>query len=354
MCGRPLDCLRASSGHKPRDHGRRCYPATMAIRSHGCWLGVALAASSMFASGVASADGAAAQVLWDEARAHIKDGDYASACPKFAESHRLDPQLGTLMNLANCYAEVGKVASAWAKFVEASEMATARKDKRAKEASRRASELEPKLVRMELVVAESVEGMVIRRDDELIAEALWGSAVPVDPGVVTIEVKALGYQSWAQEVDLTAEGETIRVEIPPLETLPDEVVDETPGAVGSGDDGPGTALLVSGIVVTSLGAVGLGVGAAFMVIAKGKDDDSLGFCQPDDPALCSQEGVDLRDDALSAQTIGVVGLVTGGVLTATGVALIAASYLGDDDPKDVAVVPWITPDGVGFLGSVAF
>jgi hypothetical protein len=46
-----------------------------------------------------------ASALFTEARTLIKTGDYVSACPKLAESMRLDPARGTLMNLADCEAK---------------------------------------------------------------------------------------------------------------------------------------------------------------------------------------------------------------------------------------------------------
>lgn len=300
-------------------------------------------------------DGAAAQILWEEGRDHAREGDFESACPKFAESQRLDPQLGTLMNLADCYSRIGKVASSWAKFVEAAEMAKARKDDREEEARTRAEELEPKLVRFEVVVAEPVPGMTVYRGDEEVAEAMWGTAVPVDPGTFTVIAEADGYLVHEQEVDLTEEGGTVRVEIPPLEPAPDgEGAGSDRDGDGGGGDAMSTGLLVSGVVAASLGAIGIGVGGAFLVIAKGKDDDSLAFCEPDDPTLCSQQGVDLRDEARTSQTIGIAGLVTGSVLGVTGAALIVSAYLTEEDGGDVAVVPWASPAGAGLLTTVRF
>jgi hypothetical protein len=43
--------------------------------------------------------------LFDEAERLVASGKYADACPKYAESNRLDPQLGVLMYLADCYEE---------------------------------------------------------------------------------------------------------------------------------------------------------------------------------------------------------------------------------------------------------
>jgi hypothetical protein len=318
---------------------------------------VPLLAAGLCVGGPARADdGAAAQVLWEEGRDFARAGDFESACPKFAESHRLDPQLGTLLNLADCYARIGKVASAWARFVEAEEMAKSRKDRREAEAKRRADELEPKLIRFELVVPDPAPDMTIRRDDEEVAEALWGTEVPVDPGSYTLVAEAPGYLPWEKEVELTEEGATIQLEVPALEPAPEDTVEDEPVVAPSGGDGGlSTGLLVSGIVSGGLGVAGLGLGTAFLVIAKGKDDDSLAFCDPNDPTLCSQEGVDLRDEAVTSQTIGIAGLVTGGVLAVTGVALIvSAFYVGDDEADDVAVAPWAGPEGAGLVGRMRF
>src|SRR3954467_7016553 len=62
------------------------------------------------------ADKAAAQSLFDQGRSLMTKGQYAQACPKLAESQRLDPGLGTQFNLADCYEHLGQTASAWAGF----------------------------------------------------------------------------------------------------------------------------------------------------------------------------------------------------------------------------------------------
>jgi hypothetical protein len=71
------------------------------------------------ASAQTSSDKAAAQALFDAGKRLLSERKYAEACPKLAESQRLDPAPGTLMNLADCYEKAGLTASAWATWLEA-------------------------------------------------------------------------------------------------------------------------------------------------------------------------------------------------------------------------------------------
>ena len=85
-------------------------------------------ASSLAAARPALAQGegeraAAAQALFDEAMRLMKADQNAAACPKLEESQRLDPGMGTEFRLAECYEKVGKLASAWAKFVSVADSA---------------------------------------------------------------------------------------------------------------------------------------------------------------------------------------------------------------------------------------
>ena len=71
-----------------------------------------------------SADKVMATQLYDDAEKEMGRSNYAVACLKYGESQRLDPQLGTLLHLADCWERAGKTASAWATFKDAIEIAS--------------------------------------------------------------------------------------------------------------------------------------------------------------------------------------------------------------------------------------
>src|SRR5262245_59132112 len=94
-----------------------------------------------------SRDAATAEALFRQGRAAMESKNFQEACPKFAESQKLDPAAGTLMNLATCEEKLGKLASAWQHWKEALD-ALPQKDDRVTFAKGRVDELEKKLPRL--------------------------------------------------------------------------------------------------------------------------------------------------------------------------------------------------------------
>lgn len=98
----------------------------MPLRSSALTLLAAIAACAWSAPVQAQTSNAAlAESLFREGKRLSGERKFADACPKFAESYKLDPGLGTLLNLAICHESEGKPATAWAEFSETSSRANA-------------------------------------------------------------------------------------------------------------------------------------------------------------------------------------------------------------------------------------
>ena len=143
---------------------------------------------------------------------------YAEACPRFAESQRLDPGGGTQMNLALCHEKEGKTATAWAEFNTALSQAIkdGRKD-RLTLARERIAALEAILPRLTVTVApgEEVAGLDVKLDGVSVGKLVLGSPAAVDPGTHRVDASAPGRQAWSVLVPITA-GETKQIQVPQL------------------------------------------------------------------------------------------------------------------------------------------
>src|SRR5687768_12225900 len=109
---------------------------------------------------------AAAEALFESGVQLMKSGRFAEACPKLETSQRVDPAVGTLLYLAECYERTGRTASAWATFREAESLARgANQADRARTAGSRAQKLEAELAYLTVSVAPEarVEGLLVKR-----------------------------------------------------------------------------------------------------------------------------------------------------------------------------------------------
>jgi serine/threonine-protein kinase len=330
----------------------------------------ALSAPTVAHADPTAAQRAEAQALFDDARKLMTEKRFAEACPKLDASQRIDPGLGTLLNLAECQAQTGKTASAWANFLEAAYQAKAAGQTNRENAARaKATKLEPRLSRVKIIASEP-GAIELSRDGVALAPSLVGTAVPVDPGEHVIRATAPGKKPWETRITVKDDGQPLTVSVPRLD--PEEVAPPPPPVVAlpvappppprvvlppvpvtpppPAPAPPSTGRRVGGIVLMVAGAGGLGVGAAFAVLAKNKNAESLTHC-PNKPTLCDQAGVDLRNTALRDGNIATVGFVVGGVVAAGGLGLVLSSLPGKSPASGASatVTAEIEPSGGGWL-----
>ena len=166
-------------------------------------------------SALAHADPAAEKVFQD-GKALLAQGQIAEACEAFRRSQALESRVGTLLNLGDCEEQRGRVATAWAAFVDARALATRSNDGRAAVADQRAAALAPKLPYLHLEAAVlPPEGFVVRRNGTPIAAAELGLEVPLDPGHYELEASAPGFMPWKQSLELVL-GQHAALVIPAL------------------------------------------------------------------------------------------------------------------------------------------
>jgi hypothetical protein len=297
------------------------------------WSVVLLLAPSARAQAPAT-DKVAAEALFEDGRRLVAAGSFAEACPKFADSERLDPSPGTLLNLASCYEKLGRSATAWAAYREAASAASAAgRTEYVATAQRHAEALAPTLARLTVTVAQPVEGMQITRDGVRVERAEWGVPIPIDPGAHNMEATAPGHKSWASAVDVPKDGLQVALAVPALEALPGQppppiVAPVVPPpqppaapAVPERAEGGGNGQRILGIIVAGVGVVGLGVGGAFALSAKSQYNTSLGNCEPSNPNACNGTGVSQRNDARSAGNIASVAVSVGAAALAGGAVI---------------------------------
>lgn len=321
---------------------------------------VSIAAASSTARAAGPND-AAAEALFVEAKKLAAQGKYAEACPKFAESNRLDRGAGTLIHLGDCYEKNKQTASAWATYKEAASAAQAlgRKDWE-KLATQRANALEPKLARLTIVVDKGNGAIEVSRDGTSVSQASFGVPIPVDVGQHTVEATAAGHKPFTTTATVAKDGESVEVKVPKLETEavaapePAPKPAETAAVTTPNPSDGGGGQRTIGFVVGGIGVAGLAAGAITGLMAMGKSSDAKAICATDGPCA-SREAVDASESAKTLGLVSTIGFIAGGVALAAGAALVfTAPKEGDTVAKTagarrptVRLAPSAAPTGGG-------
>jgi hypothetical protein len=299
---------------------------------------------------------ALAQSLFDEARKLLAAGRVEEACPKFAESQRLGPAPGTMLNLAVCYEREGKLATAWEEFLQT--QAQARNDHRKdreKIASDHLSALEPRLPKLTVTVptASLTNGLEVVVDTVPLGSASWDVAAPINPGEHIVTASAPGKKGFSLSFHI---GEAERREIAVPVLLDDAVlpaasasssaatrpVSEVPPA----PENSSNSLRTAGFALGGLGIVGLGVGIAFGLRARSQWNDSQASCPN---AACDADGSQLSHDAAKSARFANVGFGLGILGLGVGTALILTSPTSS--PNSPSLRASLSPGGAGSISA---
>jgi hypothetical protein len=249
-----------------------------------------------------------AEALFREGRRLLAQGQVEAACPQFAESQRLEPAGGTLLNLALCHERIGRLATAWAEYREALRVAQREaQPEREQIARERSAALAPQLPFLTIVLAAGAAepGLAVELDGVALPAPALGVATPVDPGPHRVVARRPGRAPYRVETRVAA-AQRARVVVPRL----------GPAAPRPADAGRSRRL--AGLITGGAGLAALAVGSAFGVRAIARGRDAASHCPGD---VCDPQGVRLNDQA---RTSALVADVTLGVGLA---AVVAGAYL---------------------------
>jgi hypothetical protein len=277
----------------------------------------------------------AAEGLFDDAVKRMAGRDYDRACPELEEVVRLQPgKVGALLELARCWEESGRLASASRRYHEAA-AAAAPSDARGPKARASAAALASRAPALMLVVAagnRATPGFAVQLDGRELAAADWDVRLPLDPGKHVLAATAPGKQRWTQDIDASRDPTPVRLEIPALadqREIPVTVADgpralPPPSPARPVHRLPPAWAWVSGVAgLAALGAAtGLGVdGLAAQSKLDGLCHGNLSACAG--PGTGTIDPLNARKDrdlalfiglgaaGLAAVTAGIVGLVRG-------------------------------------------
>jgi len=303
-------------------------------------------------------DPAAAEALFEAGRQAATRGDWATACPKFAESERLDPAPGTLLNLADCEEHLGHLAAAWDAWHEAlSSLAPG--DDRVGPVRKRAAALDARIPRLTVrLAADAPPGASVHRDSLELGAASLGVPLPVDPGPHVVRVDAPGREPASTSVTL-AEGESrvldvsagaaIATEPTAAQLAPPAPAPPLPAAEAPPPAPAHPVLRTTGFVLGIAGLASLAAGGVTGALALAQKSTVQAHCP--EPRGCDQTGFDAAQNGHTFATVSDVTFVAGGVLLAAGAALVLLNPARSAPTTGWLVAP--APGGatLGFQGS---
>ncbi len=272
-------------------------------------LGALLVASASAAS-AQTRDPAQADLLFQRAKEATKRGDHASACRDFAESQRLDPAAGTLLNLGDCEEKTGQLASAWRDFSDALARLPAT-DARVPYAKERVKSLGPRVPQLTVILTKGAPaGTKVSLDGQEMPASSLGEPHSMDPGDYALLARSPSGAEQQVKVRIR-EGEVRSVT---LDFASSSAIEPQSIPTPPPDTGPLSAASASrgakpvAWVVGGIGVVGIAVGATTGLLALGAANTFRDGC----PANACQDQASL-DAGHRAKSFAAISTVAFGV-----------------------------------------
>lgn len=166
--------------------------------------------------GHAIADAESADKAFRKGKKFLQQKRYPEACAAFEESFREDPAIGAQLNVARCYEEWGKPATAYAAYREALALARATDDKRASQIKDLIENIDKEVPVLVLTLPSgrlAPPGLEVTIDGNDFDLARLGKGIRVDPGAHVVVMRTA--ESPPHTITVTAfSGKRVPVELP--------------------------------------------------------------------------------------------------------------------------------------------
>ncbi len=349
-------------------------------------LGLGLLGSPSPAAAQTDEQRAGARALATEGAQAFNEGRFKDAVDLFGKAESLVHAPPHLLFMARAHTRLGqfvKAREAYMKIIKEQlppNAPQAFRDAQATAEEER-KQVEPRIGRLTIKVegGEAAKDLNVAIDGQPVPTVLLGVPQPADPGNHTITATATGFKAAPVSVSLKDAGQaaaTIRLEVdqsapPPVAATPATTAPTTtqvsmapvpPRDTGASNNG----LRTGSYIGFGVGAVGLALGTVFVLKSVGNRSDAddateklerdgrcsatggVPACDATSPEAVRVEQLD--KDARSAQTIGIIGYVVGGLGVATGVTLFVLSTRKDTS-NAAYVAPYVGPGAFGLRGA---
>ena len=320
---------------------KRFFSAVVPMTAWILWAGPAVGAEPR--------DIASADALFRSAKEAMARGDVAAACVQLGESQRLDPQVGTLLNLADCEERRGALADALGHFQTVTGQLKA-DDFRLPFAHSHVASLSKRVPKLTLIVHAPSEALEMRvlRDNVEMRPASFGVALPVDPGLHECILRAPGRVDARVSVTLR-EGDAQTVELTPGPKVAATAAAAAPAHPVSNE------ALARRTPALAYGAFGVGALAITTGIVTGLLTTSAASTYKDEcrDGVCTSKGLDAASTGKTMSIVSPVAFVVGGLAVLGGAALVWRAKAGPG-ANSVAVAPLVDPRLAGAFVTTSF
>jgi hypothetical protein len=261
-------------------------------------------------SELSATDPAAADALFRLGRDAARRGDHAEACRRFAESYRLEPALGTRLNLGLCQAETGRLFES-AVNLRAVLGELAKDDPRRALAEHTLTAIRGQIPRLRLTLPNPRPGLSIEHGTERIDPAALGRFTELGAGSHEFVVHAPGHRAARFVLDIAnGDSKELVLSVGPLIPEDPEAAEQTLSDGGLAEEESSTTrtwgYALAGVGGAALVAAGVG-GILILDNLNVVDEECTADkqCSPEGLAA-GRRGRNLELFSISAAGVGVL------------------------------------------------